>query len=235
MARFLDRLGRNAARHHWWFIGAWLVAAVLCVVHRGRPRRPDQRHLHDPGRPVADRRSTCSKRDFPSQAGATATVVFDAPQGLDDPQVQSAIQASIANLEKLPHVASVGNLITSKIAPFAGKIALVTVQYDTQAQDVGLDAYNLLRQATAAGRAGGSRARVRRRGRRLLEPHAVGQRRPHRSPGRGDHPAVRVRVGGRDGTPDPHRAVRSRRRGRADQHRRRRSPRSDPSHPRSPR
>ena len=32
MARVLDRLGRSAARHHWWFIGAWLVAAVLCVV-----------------------------------------------------------------------------------------------------------------------------------------------------------------------------------------------------------
>src|SRR4029077_7032556 len=32
VARMLDRLGRNAARHHWWFIGAWLVAAVLFLV-----------------------------------------------------------------------------------------------------------------------------------------------------------------------------------------------------------
>ena len=63
--------------------------------------------------------------------------------------MQSAIQASIANLEKLPHVASVGSLITSKIDPFTGKIALVTVQYDTQAQDVGLDSYDLLTKATA--------------------------------------------------------------------------------------
>ena len=85
---------------------------------------------------------------FPSQAGATATVVFDAPQGVADPQVQPAIQASIANLEKLPHVSSVGNLITATNEQFAGKIALVTAQYDTQAQDVGLDAYTLLQQAT---------------------------------------------------------------------------------------
>ena len=31
MSRFLDRLGRRAARRHWWFIGAWLVAAVGAV------------------------------------------------------------------------------------------------------------------------------------------------------------------------------------------------------------
>ena len=88
--------------------------------------------------------------------------------------MQSAIQTSIANLQKLPHVASVGSLITSKIDPFAGKIALVTVQYDTQAQDVGLDSYDLLQRGHQAGRAGGRQPRVRRRGRRLLGPHAVG-------------------------------------------------------------
>ena len=55
---------------------------------------------------------------------------------------------------------------------------------------------------------------------------AVGQRRPHRSPRRGRDPAVRVRLGGRDGPPDPHRAPRSRRRHLARAHHRRRSPTS---------
>ncbi len=75
--------------------------------------------------------------------------MFDAEQGLDNPQVQPAIQSSIAALGKLPHVASVGSLITARKEPYAGKIGLVTVQYDTQAQAVGLDAYEQLQQATA--------------------------------------------------------------------------------------
>src|SRR6185437_1523891 len=142
----LDRLGRNAARHHWWFIGAWLVAAVLCVVIAAGLDGQTNDTFKMPGAQSQKARDL-HEAQFPSQSGATATVVFNAEQGVDDPQVQSAIEASVANLEKLPHVSSVGSLITSKTAPFAGKIALVTVQYDTQAQDVGLDAYKLLQKA----------------------------------------------------------------------------------------
>ena len=147
MARVLDRLGRSAARHHWWFIGAWLMAAVLCVVIAITLDGQTNDTFKTPGAQSQQALDLLESR-FPSQAGATATVVFDAPQGVADPQVQPAIQASIANLEKLPHVSSVGNLITATNEQFAGKIALVTAQYDTQAQDVGLDAYTLLQQAT---------------------------------------------------------------------------------------
>jgi RND superfamily putative drug exporter len=147
VARVLDRLGRSAARHHWWFIGGWLVAAVLCVVLAVSLDGQSNDTFKTPGAQSQKALDLLEAR-FPSQAGATATVVFDAPQGVADPQVQPAIQASIANLEKLPHVSSVGNLITATNEQFAGKIALVTAQYDTEAQDVGLDAYKLLQQAT---------------------------------------------------------------------------------------
>ena len=135
------------ARHHWWFIGAWLAAAVACVVIAATLDGQTNDTFKTPGAQSQQALDLLESR-FPSQAGATATVVFDAPQGVADPQVQPAIQASIANLEKLPHVSSVGNLITATNEQFAGKIALVTAQYDTQAQDVGLDAYTLLQQAT---------------------------------------------------------------------------------------
>jgi putative drug exporter of the RND superfamily len=46
-------------------------------------------------------------------------------------------------------VAGVGTLIPATKARYAGKIGIVTVQYDAQVQDVGLDAYELLQQATA--------------------------------------------------------------------------------------
>lgn len=156
MARLLDRLGRNAARHHWWFIGAWLVAAVFCVLLAAGLDGQTNDSFAIPGAQSQKALALLEAR-FPSQAGATATVVFDAKQGVDEPQVQPAIQASIANLQKLPHVASVGSLITAKNGPFAGKVALATVQYNTQAQDVGLDAYDKLREATKPAAAAGVR------------------------------------------------------------------------------
>ena len=45
MARFLDRLGRTAARHKWVTIAIWLLIAVVIVV--ARPHRP---HPHRGGR-----------------------------------------------------------------------------------------------------------------------------------------------------------------------------------------
>ena len=68
------------------------------------------------------------------------------------------------------------------------------------------------RSGHRAGDAGRHQGRVRRRGRRLRRPTAVGQRRPHRPARRGHHPAVRVRLGRRDGPAHPHRALRARRR-----------------------
>ncbi|MEX1007109.1 MAG: MMPL family transporter [Acidimicrobiia bacterium] len=147
MSRFLDRLGRNAARHHWWFIGAWFVAAVVAVFVAAGLDGQTNDSFQIPGAQSQQALDLLETR-FPTQAGATATVVFDAQPGLDNPQVQPPIQSSITALGKLPHVASVGALITAKKEPYAGKIGLVTVQYDTQVQDVGLDAYKQLQQAT---------------------------------------------------------------------------------------
>ena len=154
MASFLDRLGRTAARRHWWFVGAWLVAAILCAVIAVGLDGQTNDSFKIPGA-QSQKAIDLLEAQFPSQAGATATVVFNAPQGVDDPQVQSAIQASVANLEQLPHVASVGKLITATKDPYAGKIALATVQYNAQVQDVGLDAYDLLQQATKPAAAAG--------------------------------------------------------------------------------
>jgi RND superfamily putative drug exporter len=154
VARFLDRLGRNAARHHWWFVGAWLLAAVGAVflaVSLGGHTNDDFTIPNTQSQQALD----LLEAEFPAQSGATATVVFDAPQGLDDPAVASAIEASTSALAKLPHVSSVGGLIPARQDPYKGKIGIVTVQYDTAAANVGLDAYHQLQQATAPAKAAG--------------------------------------------------------------------------------
>jgi RND superfamily putative drug exporter len=155
VSRFLDRLGRTAARRHWWFIVGWLIAAVGTVALAAALDGQTNDNFTIPGAQSQQALDLLEER-FPSQSGATATVVFEAPQGIDDPAVRTAIEASIANLQKIPHVTTVadpygplGDLIVSKRGDAAGKIALVTVQYDTQAVDLSLDAYKQLQAATA--------------------------------------------------------------------------------------
>jgi putative drug exporter of the RND superfamily len=147
----LDRLGRRAARHHWWFIGAWVVAAVVIFALAVGLDGHTTDNFRIPGAQSQEALDLLTER-FPSQAGATATVVFSSPQGIDSNAVEPAIAASVAALEKIPHVTSVsdpygpaGPAITSK----NGQIAVVTLQYDTQAQHLSKDAFTQLEDATA--------------------------------------------------------------------------------------
>ena len=233
----LDRLGRSAVRHHWWFISAWIVAAVLCVVARGRPRRPDQRQLHDPGRAVAGGARPARAASSRAQPGDTATVVFDAPRGIDDPQVEPAIQREHRRPREDParhqrRPTRTGRSSAASVSKTRQDRASSRCSSTRQAQD--------LPRTSSTQIAAGDRSRRPQAGVELAFGGAVidyadqppaGQRRPHRSARRGRDPAVRVRLGGRDGAADPHRALRSRRRHLAHQHRRRRSPTSARSRP----
>jgi RND superfamily putative drug exporter len=151
VSRFLDRLGRRAARHHWWFIAAWFVVAVLVAVLAKGLDGHTTDNLRIPGTQSQQALDLLEAR-FPEQSGGTATVVFRAPDGITNPSVQPAITAAVHNLEQIPHVTSVtdpygplGAAIISK----SGDIALVTAQYDVPAQQLSRDAYDQLQDAVA--------------------------------------------------------------------------------------
>ena len=159
MSGWLDRLGRNAVRRRWWFVAAWVVAAVgigLLATGLGGETSDNFRIDGSQSQEALD----LLESQFPSQSGSTATVVFQSNDGIDDPAVETAISESIANLEKIPHVTSVtdpygplGAAIISK----SGDIALVTVQYDEQAPQIGLGAFDQITEATAPAEAAGVR------------------------------------------------------------------------------
>ena len=138
MSGFLDRLGRRAVRHHWWFIGTWLAVAIAILVLAGSldgQFSDNFRIPHTQSQEALD----LLQRDFPKAAGDNALVVFEAPQGIDNGSVEAAIAPVVAALGKLPHVTSVtdpygpaGSAFISK----SGDIAVVTVQFDTKAQDL---------------------------------------------------------------------------------------------------
>ena len=99
---FLDRLGRRAVRHHWWFIGVWVVATVVIVGARGRRSTVSSATTSASRAPSRSRRSTCSRTTSRGRAGDSALVVFESSDGITSSSVEPAISESVAALEQDP-------------------------------------------------------------------------------------------------------------------------------------
>jgi RND superfamily putative drug exporter len=147
---FLDRLGRRAVRHRWWFIAVWIVAAVAIVLLAGSLDGQFSDNFRIPGTQSQEALDLL-ERDFPNAAGDNALVVFESADGITGSSVEPAISASVTALGKIPNVTSVtdpfgpdGEAFISK----SGDIAVVTVQFDTKAQDLQKDVFTQLEAAT---------------------------------------------------------------------------------------
>jgi len=154
----LDRLGRAAARRHWFVIAAWLLAAVVVVVAASAS---DGRPVDVYSIPGAESQHALDllRERFPAQAGDSATVVFATETGTVRAAAPSAgIAATVAKLQKLPHVSSVvapeGPLAAALVSK-DGRIAFARVQYDRSAEQLGTVAFRDLQAATAPARAAG--------------------------------------------------------------------------------
>ena len=148
---FLDRLGRRAVRRHWWFISVWVVATVVIVALAVGLDGQFSDTFHIPGA-QSQQALDLLEHDFPSQAGDNALIVFESSDGITSTSVQGPISESVTALGKIPHVTSVtdpygplGRAFISK----NGEITVVTVQFDTQAQNLPKDVFDQIQQATA--------------------------------------------------------------------------------------
>ena len=162
----LDRLGRNAARHHWWFIRAWLVAAVLCVVIAvtldGQTNDSSR-----PGCAVAEG-ARSARGAVPEPVGRDRDRRVQRAAGCRRPAGAVGDRGEHCQPREAPTRLERREPDRVEERSVRGQDRrVVTVQYDTQAQDVGLDSV----QAPATGHPAGGRRRsaagVRRRGRRL--------------------------------------------------------------------
>lgn len=151
MAAFLDRLGRFAARRHWLFIAVWVVAAVAIVVFAQASGGHTFDNFTIPG---AESQTAIDLLDsrFPQQSGAAATIVFHTDEGtLDTPAAEAGIAKSIAALEALPQHPQV----TGPAPAPGGATAIAALQYDQTVQQLGVEAFDDIEQATAAARTAG--------------------------------------------------------------------------------
>jgi len=96
---------------------------------------------------------------FPSRAGDTARIIFEADDGIRDPRARRRIGEVLSEAESLPEVAGV-------TSPFArpgmisedGRIAYATIYYDKKAEE--LDAKSVDDLTDLADKANGGRLRV---------------------------------------------------------------------------
>ena len=152
MARFLDRLGRRAARHHWIVIGLWLVIAVGLVFAAEASGGETVDNFTIPGTQSQDAADLLEDR-FPSQSGDTASVVYEARQGkVTDPANIAAIGEVQDALAKLPHATGVTGAATATVGvAFVsqdGTIGYTQVQFDESAPDLGTEAFTEIEAAS---------------------------------------------------------------------------------------
>ncbi|HEX5586107.1 MAG TPA: MMPL family transporter [Acidimicrobiia bacterium] len=155
MSSWLDRLGRRAVRHRWWFIAAWVLIAVSAF---GFAKGLDGKTIDAFRIPGAQSQEAIDllTQKFPSQSGSSATVVFSTTEGITDPSVEPAIQESLTALGEIPNVTSVTDpygplsvVLVSDQGALKGKIAMVTVQFADQVQELQTDVYEQMQAAVA--------------------------------------------------------------------------------------
>ena len=131
-----------SVRHRWWVISGWvLLVLVLMVVSRlsgGATYRNDFRFS---GYDSQDAR-TVLEQQFPQAAGDTDQIVFHTETGrVTDPEVRDRMQATFAQVARLPHVVDVIDPYASNgqaVSPDA-TTAFATVTFDAQANQLAKD------------------------------------------------------------------------------------------------
>ncbi|MCW6006692.1 MMPL family transporter [Micromonospora sp. CPCC 205371] len=158
MATLLYRLARFSFRRPWLMVLVWLgLLAVVGVGARG---------LSGPTSDVFSLPGTESQRAidllnerFPEAAadGATARVVFAAPQGqtLTEPANRAAIERAVGELKRAPQVAAVSDPYTTGQVNQAGTVGFAEVTYQVHAQELTTEAREAPERAAATARDAG--------------------------------------------------------------------------------
>jgi putative drug exporter of the RND superfamily len=155
MSQLLYRLGRLAARRHWWMVGVWLVVAAAVIGSSQRAGAAFTNDYRVPG-VESQRAADLLLRSFPAMAGTDATVVFQAEGGVvREPQARAQIAAALAELRRQPHVVAVDDPLEAGTVSPDGTIAFATVRSDLQPGEVTPELFRRLDRAVEPARRAG--------------------------------------------------------------------------------
>jgi RND superfamily putative drug exporter len=152
MTLLLYRLGRGAVRRRRLTVFAWVVVAVA-VIAAGQASGGKTADSFDIPGVESQRALDALEEDFPSAAGTSAQLVFEADGGsLSDPEAAAAVEAAMADVAGQPNVGEVGEL---RVSGDDGSIGYADVQYDRPSEDIRDEAFQRLEgtaeQADASG------------------------------------------------------------------------------------
>ena len=128
----LEKIARFSYRRRWIMVLVWIVGLVGFNVLQATAGGDYSTDFSLPGADSQKAFDLLEER-FPEQAGETATIVFKAEQGVDDPEVKSAMEDLFAELATLDRVIGVDSPYSEQgaqqISP-DGNIAYATMRFE---------------------------------------------------------------------------------------------------------
>jgi len=156
MATYLYRLGGWAFEHRWKTIGAWLAVVIAVAASAAAFKGETNDKFSVPGT-ESQRAEDLLHKKFPGAGGASARVVFVAPQGqtLTDPANKAAVMESVARAKKGEQVISVIDPYSAGALSRDKRISFADVVYPVPKEDVRDPARDALEASADPARAGG--------------------------------------------------------------------------------
>ncbi|PAZ13469.1 hypothetical protein CLM62_24175 [Streptomyces sp. SA15] len=146
MNRLTRRIGDASARRPWVTIAAWLAALALVLPLAGLAGGSFVDDLVAPGSQSEEAMELLEER-FPEASGGSATTVFAAPEGERIDRHRPAIEAAVARIADVEHVAKVTDPFTTGTVSPDGRIGLAHVTFDIPTMDVHPDQIDALNSA----------------------------------------------------------------------------------------
>ena len=119
MHGFLDRLGRGAARYHWFVIGGWLIIVAGLFVLRSAFGGTYVNDYTVPGSESSAGLNVLNQ-DFSEAGGYSGSIVFHANSGKVSDQA-AAVQTTMTNVGKLPDVVSATDPLATSQSAYISK------------------------------------------------------------------------------------------------------------------
>jgi RND superfamily putative drug exporter len=136
MHRVIRRIGDASARRPWVTIGVWVVAAAIVMGLAGTAGGSFADDLVAPGSQSEEAMQLLQER-FPEAAGGSAMAVFAAPDGERLEGHRPAIDAAVARIAEVAHVATVADPFTAGTVSADGRIGFAQIAFDRPSTELG--------------------------------------------------------------------------------------------------
>ncbi|MCX4906899.1 MMPL family transporter [Streptomyces sp. NBC_00878] len=135
MNRFTRRIGRASARRPWVTIATWAVALLLVLPLAGTVGGSFVDDLVAPGSQSEEAMELLEER-FPEASVGTAMAVFAVPEGERLERHRPAVEAAVARIADVEHVATAADPFTTDALSSDGRIGFARITFDVPTMNV---------------------------------------------------------------------------------------------------